>query len=163
MIRIENAAAKTVPPFWNGIVFHPTDAIEDDWGQRILRQIASDGAIRTVRMYTMFEDMVTLDEAGKMRFDFALNDKRIDFLLELGFVPMISYSFLPPWLCVHTEFTSSVAKNKTRYKGKIITTSYAKDPALWGEICRIYTEHLRDLLFFILFERIDPYPAAGEH
>ncbi|MBO4411412.1 MAG: hypothetical protein J5794_04425 [Lachnospiraceae bacterium] len=144
MIRIENAAAKTVPPFWNGIVFHPTDAIEDDWGQRILRQIASDGAIRTVRMYTMFEDMVTLDEAGKMRFDFALNDKRIDFLLELGFVPMISYSFLPPWLCVHTEFTSSVAKNKTRYKGKIITTSYAKDPALWGEICRIYTEHLRD-------------------
>ncbi len=144
MIRIEKTLEKTVPHFWEGIVFHPTDAIEDDWGQKILRQIASDGAIRNVRLYTMFEDMVTLGPDGKMRFDFTLNDLRLDFLLQLGFTPMVNYSFLPPWLCAHTEFTSSVAKNKTRYKGKMIIASYAKDPALWGEICRVYTEHIRD-------------------
>ena len=144
MIRIQNEIAKTVPHFWDGIVFHPTDAIEDDWGQRILKQIAKDGAIRTVRLYTMFEDMVTLNETGGMEFDFDLNDQRIDFLLSLGFTPMVNYSFLPPWLCVHTEFTSSVAKNKLRYKGKMVTASYAKDPEIWGEICRVYTEHIAE-------------------
>ena len=144
MIRIGNKTVKTVPHFWDGIVFHPTDAIEDDWGQELLRRMAKDGAIRVVRMYTMFEDMVTLNDKGEMQFDYALNDERIDFLLSLGFTPMITYAFLPPWLCVHTEFTASIAKNKLRYKGKVVTNSYAKDPALWGEICRIYTEHLTE-------------------
>lgn len=144
MIRVENKVKKIVPRFWDGVVFHPTDAIEDEWGQDLLRRMAKDGGIRVIRLYTMFEDMVTLDEKGEMQFDFTLNDQRLDFLLSLGFLPVISYAFLPPWLCVHTDLSSSVAKNKTRYKGKVITNSYANDPEKWGEICRIYTQHIVD-------------------
>ena len=29
--------------FWNHVHFHPTDAIEDDWGRNILDQVAADG------------------------------------------------------------------------------------------------------------------------
>ena len=48
--------------FWNNIHFHPTDAIEDEWGQRILNKFAKDGAAKTVRMYAMIEDIVTENE-----------------------------------------------------------------------------------------------------
>ena len=61
MITIRNRVEKIVPRFWDGIVFHPTDAIEDDWGQRILDQLAADRAVRTVRIYAMFEDIASLD------------------------------------------------------------------------------------------------------
>lgn len=142
MIRIENKITKTVPHFWDGIVFHPTDAIEDDWGRALLQRMAEDGAIRTVRIYAMFEDMVTLREDGRLRFDFTLSDLRIDTLLSLGFVPMVNYAFLPPWLSVHADQNAAVAKRATRYKGKMITNSYARDPAVFGEICRVFTEHL---------------------
>ena len=45
--------------FWNNIHFHPTDAIEDDWGKRILDTIAEENIADTVRMYAMLEDIVT--------------------------------------------------------------------------------------------------------
>ena len=67
--------------FWNNIHFHPTDAIEDAWGQRILDQIAEDHVAKTVRMYTMFEDIVTQSDDGTLQYDFTLNDLRIDYLL----------------------------------------------------------------------------------
>ena len=128
--------------FWDGFVFHPTDAIEDDWGQRILDRISSDKAAKMVRIYTMMEDIVTLDENGEMRYNFALNDYRLDYLLSRGFDIMLTYAFLPPWLTVDADKTSSVAKKKTRYKGKMIVASYAKDYGKWQEICRKYTEHI---------------------
>ena len=65
---------KDLVKFWDGIVFHPTDAIEDDWGQRILNRISEDKAVKMVRIYTMMEDIVTLDEQGQMQYDFELND-----------------------------------------------------------------------------------------
>ena len=40
---------RTIHNFWNHIHFHPTDAIEDDWGQRILNRIHEDGIAGTVR------------------------------------------------------------------------------------------------------------------
>ena len=39
---------RTIHNFWNHIHFHPTDAIEDDWGQRILNRIHEDGIAGTV-------------------------------------------------------------------------------------------------------------------
>ncbi len=128
--------------FWDGFVFHPTDAIEDDWGQRILDRISSDKAAKMVRIYTMMEDIVTLDENGEMRYNFVLNDYRLDYLLSRGFDIMLAYAFLPPWLTVDADKTSSVAKKKTRYKDKMIVASYAKDYGKWQEICRKYTEHI---------------------
>ena len=144
MIKIYSEVEKIVPRFWDGSVFHPTDAIEDDWGQRILEQLSRDKAVRVVRLYTMFEDMATLDEKGEIRYDFELNDQRLDTLLSLGFTPMVNYAFLPPWLCVHQDFSSSVAKAPLRYKGKRVVNSYAADPEKWGEICRVYTEHITE-------------------
>ena len=79
MIRIfTDKKEKDLKNFWGHIVFHPTNAIEDAWGKLYLDKIAEDGAARTIRIYSMFEEMVTLDENGEMQFDFSKNDARID-------------------------------------------------------------------------------------
>ena len=49
MIKIESEAIKTRKNFWNQCLFHPTDAVEDAWGRRILDRISRDKAIDTVR------------------------------------------------------------------------------------------------------------------
>lgn len=128
--------------YWNHFVFHPTDAIEDDWGKRILDQCADDGVGEFVRIYSMFEDIYTLDADGTLREDYELNDYRVRYLLSKGFDVMIAYAFIPPWLSENTAEQSSVAKNKTRYKGKMICTAVPKDVAVWGDLCYRYTKHM---------------------
>ena len=51
-----NETVKHIKRFWNGIHFHPTDAIEDDWGREILDDVAADRVADTVRIYAMLED-----------------------------------------------------------------------------------------------------------
>ncbi len=133
---------KKQPNFWNHIHFHPTDAIEDDWGRRILDEVAKDGVAKTVRMYAMLEDIVTRDENGNFVYDFTLNDLRIDYMLSKGFNLLLSYNFIPPCIARDPELTSNVTKNATRYKGKMIVTSPPRDYAEWEEICYRYTEHI---------------------
>ena len=53
MLKIYNEVVKQQKNFWNGCVFHPTDAVEGPWGKHILDQMAKEGAIRTVRVYAM--------------------------------------------------------------------------------------------------------------
>ena len=64
--------------FWNNIHFHPTDAVEDIWGQEILDKLSADGSARYVRLYTMFEDIVSRNEKGELVFDFSQQDVRLD-------------------------------------------------------------------------------------
>ena len=131
---------KDLKNFWGHIVFHPTNAIEDDWGKAYLDKIAEDGAAKTVRIYSMFEEIVTLDENGKMQFDFSKNDYRIDYLLSKGFDLMIVYAFIPPWLSAEQDDKLI----KPRYKNVYFHKSYASDYSKWEEICRVYTQHLVD-------------------
>lgn len=143
MIEVQSGKKlKAVHNFWNNVLFHPTDAIEDDWGRKILDEIAKDGAAKIVRIYNMFEDIVTMDEKGNLRYDYTLNDQRIAYLLEKGFTPMIAYACIPAWLARDPDLSTSVSKNKTRYKGKMFITSPPKDYALWEEICYQYTRHI---------------------
>ena len=82
MIRIFcDRKEKDLKNFWSHIVFHPTDAIEDDWGKAHLERMAADQAVRSVRIYTIFEEIFTLDAQGQLQADFSKNDYRIDFLL----------------------------------------------------------------------------------
>lgn len=142
-INIEpNKIEKKARNFWNNIHFHPTDAIEDDWGKRILDKVASDKVAKTVRMYAMLEDIVTQNEKGELCYDFTLNDLRLDYMLSKGFRIFLSYNFLPPCISSDTEEKSTVCKQKTRYKGKYILTAPPKDYGLWEEICKKYTEHI---------------------
>ena len=67
MIKIGKTILKQQPNFWNHCIFHPTDAIEDPWGRRILDKISDDGAIGMVRIYSMFEDIVYISENGKLK------------------------------------------------------------------------------------------------
>ena len=53
MIKIGAEPLKKQEKFWNHALFHPTDAIEDPWGRRILDRMAEDGAIKTIRIYAM--------------------------------------------------------------------------------------------------------------
>ena len=76
-----NRPIRRIKPFWNNFHFHPTDAIEDDWGQRILNQAAEDGVGDMVRMYAMLEDIVSMDADGGLHYDFTLNDQRLDYML----------------------------------------------------------------------------------
>lgn len=142
MVKISNEVIKKQKNFWNNCLFHPTDAIEDDWGKRILDQIAKDKAIQTVRIYTMFEDIVSLDENGKLRYDFTENDVRMDYLLERGYDLLLAYAGIPDCIARDSSGKQSNSKNKTRYKGKLWNTSPPKTPELWEEICYQYTKHI---------------------
>ena len=137
-----DSAVRRVENFWNNVHFHPTDAIEDGWGQKILDQIAEDGAARTVRMYTMFEDIVSLDESGNLCYDFTLNDLRLDYMISKGFDLLICYNFVPFCVAEAPELVMANAKNKTRYKGKMICTSPTREDGVWEEICYEYTKHI---------------------
>lgn len=133
---------KALRNFWNCIQFHPTDAIEDPWGQWILDRVAEDKAAYMVRIYTMMEDIVTMDENGTLHYDFTLNDYRLDYMLRKGFHILLDYNFIPPCIAEQPKLCSSVSKNKTRYKGKMIVTSAPRDFGQWEEICYQYTKHI---------------------
>lgn len=130
--------------FWNNIHFHPTDAIEDEWGQRILNRVQEDHAAKTVRMFTMMEDIVTMSEDGRLQYDFTENDLRMDYMAGKGFTILLCYNFIPACIARNPDERSSNNKNARRYKGKLIITSPPKDYALWEEICRTYTAHIAE-------------------
>ena len=133
---------KNITNFWNNLHFHPTDAIEDEWGQRILDKVSEDGVARMVRMYTMFEDIVTKDENGRLCYDYTLNDIRLDYMVKKGFDLLICYNFVPFCVAENPSLVKANAKNKTRYKGKMICTAPPKDDGVWEEICYEYTKHI---------------------
>lgn len=144
MIKINNEIKKVQKNFWNNCLFHPTDAIEDPWGKRILDRFSKDKSIQTVRIWAMLEDIVYIDENGEMAYDFRMTDLRIDYLLEKGFNILIAYGMIPECIASNKTSLSNVAKKKTRYKGKMINTSEPKDYKLWEEVCYNYTKHLVD-------------------
>ncbi len=141
MIKIENKILKKQPKFWNHALFHPTDAVEDPWGKRILDRMSDDGAIKTIRIYSMFEDIVYTDENGNLCYDFRVSDLRLDYLLEKGYDLLIAYGGMPDCIAASNTNKTSVSKNKTRYKGKMWNSAPPKDYALWEEICYEYTKH----------------------
>ena len=152
MIRIFcSKKEKDLVNFWNHMVFHPTNAIEDDWGRQQLEKLAADHAVQVVRIYSMFEESVTLGENGALAYDFTLNDLRIDTLLRLGLTPYIVYAFFPPFLAAEKD-DSLLSR---RYKGNILSRSYPADYSRWEEICRVYTAHL--------VERYGEDTVAGWH
>ncbi len=141
-ITVHNKVEKQVKNFWNAIHFHPTDAIEDAWGQRILNRVAEDKVAKTVRMYTMMEDIVSVDADGNLQYDFTENDVRMDYMVQKGFDLLLSYNFIPPCISSDPDEVSKVCKKATRYKGKFIVTAPPKDYKLWEEICYNYTKHI---------------------
>ncbi len=74
MIRIGSQVLRRQNNFWNHCLFHPTDAVEDPWGKRILDQMAADGSVKTVRIYAMLEDIVYLDGNDQLCYDFRVSD-----------------------------------------------------------------------------------------
>ncbi|MBR2044074.1 MAG: hypothetical protein IJ946_07020 [Clostridia bacterium] len=141
MIKIENNVIKNTYKFWNHCLFHPTDAIEDPWGKRIIDRFAEDKSMGMIRIYAMLEDIVYTDEDGNLLYDFRINDLRLDYLVEKGFDLLIAYASMPSCIAKINALVS-VSKNKTRYKGKMFNTSRPKDYALWEEVCYQYTKHI---------------------
>ena len=141
MIHISDQIIKKQHNFWNHCLFHPTDAVEDPWGKRILDRMAADGAVNSVRLYTMFEDIVYLGEDDSLQYDFRISDLRLDYMLEKGYDLLLAYAGMPDCIAGNTANKTSVSKNKTRYKGKMFNTSPPKDYAVWEEICYTYTKH----------------------
>ena len=142
MIKISKDIVRQQKNFWNNCIFHPTDAIEDPWGKRILDRCAKDKAIQTVRIYAMFEDIVYEDENGGIAYDFRVSDLRLDYLVEKGYDILIAYGMIPKFLAENPEITSTVNKGKTRYKGKMLYPSRVKDLKVWEDICYEYTKHI---------------------
>lgn len=125
--------------FWNNMHFHPTDAVEDLWGREILDRVAADRSAQYVRLYTMFEDIVTRDETGKLVFDFSDQDRRLDYMVSKGFKILLCFNFMP------------VAMGKTptelsgrRYKDKHFCRSNPADYDEWKQLCHTQAKHLID-------------------
>lgn len=129
---------KRIHNFWNHIHFHPTDAIEDMWGQKILDAASADGAARRIRIYAMLEDIVTVDKNGNLVYDYSDTDTRIDYLASRGFSLLICMNFLPRAIAKDKTLVS----NNPRYKNKRLYTSVPTDYQLWQEVCANYVAHL---------------------
>ena len=144
MIKIGNSIIKNQPNFWNNCIFHPTDAVEDPWGKRILDRAAKDRALNTVRVYAMFEDIVYDDGEGNIAFDFRTSDTRLDYLVEMGYDILIAYGMLPKICVENPDVQSAVANGKTRYKGKMLYTSRPTERGheIWEQTCYEYTKHI---------------------
>lgn len=142
MIKISENIVKKQTNFWNGCVFHPTDAVEDPWGRRILDKMAEDRAIRSVRLYAMLEDIVYLGENGELCYDFRLSDLRLDYMVEKGYDLIIAYAGIPDCIASSNNIKTSVSKNKTRYKGKMWNGAPPRDYGQWEQICYEYTKHI---------------------
>ena len=142
MIKVEQNIIKKQPKFWNHVLFHPTDAVEDPWGRKILDRMADDGAIGTIRIYSMFEDIVYIGENDELCYDFRVSDLRLDYLLEKGYDLLIAYAGTPDCIAASTDVLFTAAKNKTRYKGKMWNPAPPKDYAVYEEVCYEYTKHL---------------------
>ena len=142
MIRIKNNVIREQKRFWNNCIFHPTDAVEDPWGKRILDRMSEDKSIDTVRIYAMLEDIVYLGEEGEIKYDFRISDLRLDYLVERGYNVLIAYGGMPDCIAESTDNKTSCSKGKTRYKGKLWNSMPPKDPAVWEEICYEYTKHI---------------------
>ena len=93
MIRIDSEITKKLSNFWNQCVFHPTDAVEDAWGRRILDRMSEDKAINSIRVYAMLEDIVYIGENGELMYDFRVSDLRLDYLFEREYNLVIAYDF----------------------------------------------------------------------
>lgn len=124
--------------FFNHVHFHPTDAIEDDWGKKIIDRMAEDKSVKRIRVYTMFEDIVSVGSKGELVYDYSLCDLRYDYLVSHGFSLLICFNFMPPDIAENPDAVSHIE----RYKGKQICFSRPRDYALWEEICRHFAEHL---------------------
>ena len=129
---------RRVKNFWNHIHFHPTDAIEDMWGQKILDAASADGAARRIRIYAMLEDIVFEGKNGELVYDFSDTDTRIDYLVSRGFSLLICMNFLPRAIARDKGLVSE----SPRYKGKRLYTSVPSDYRLWQEVCARYVAHL---------------------
>ncbi len=141
MIKINSKEiAYTCSNFWNHIHFHPTDAIEDEWGKAILDSVAKDNVAKYVRMYTMLEDIVSLNEDGTLAYDFDEMDYRLDYLTEKGFGIVLCVNFLPKAIADDPTCNSIYE----RYKGKLLNNSKPRDYKEWQEICKVVLAHLVD-------------------
>ena len=140
MIRINKSVIREQKKFWSGCLFHPTDAVEDSWGRRILDRMSEDRSIDTVRVYAMLEDIVYLGENGEIRYDFRVSDLRLSYLVEKGYDLVIAYGGMPDCIAASSEHKSAVAKNETRYKGKMWNSMPPKNHSVWEEVCYEYTK-----------------------
>ena len=133
------ASGKAFPNFWNNVHFHPTDAVEDLWGQEILRKFADQQCARYLRLYAMFEDMVTRDEKGNLVFDFSEQDKRFDIVVNMGFKVLLCFNFMPVAMAADPVNISG-----KRYKDKHFCRSKPACYEEWQQLCRCQTQHLVD-------------------
>ncbi len=129
---------KTVENFWNCVHFHPTDAIEDDWGKAVIERISSDNAASFMRIYAMLEDIVTVDESGNLSYDFSEGDYRMDYLIGKGFDLLVCINFMPDAIASEPQRDIGIP----RYKGKRVNNSVPKSYSLWEEVCYRYAMHL---------------------
>lgn len=123
--------------FWNHLHFHPTDAVEDRWGQTILRRIAADHAARRIRLYVMLEEIVGRGENGTLTFDFSRLNGRLDFMVQNKFQLLLCFNFMPQCMAEDPD-----ALSWKRYKGKRFNSSRPTSWQEWGTVCGKVTMHL---------------------
>ncbi len=144
MINIGKETIKKQENFWNHAHFHPTDAIEDAWGKKLIDKYSADGAVKMIRFYTMFEDIVYQGDNGELLYDFRINDLRMDYLIEKGFDILCTFCYIPDAVAERPMSYYLALGKKIRYKNKVINLSTPANYDKWEEICYEYTKHLTE-------------------
>ena len=87
-------------------------------------------------------NVFTLDANGKAVYDFTITDQTFDEFQRAGVRPMVELGFMPKDLAATVP---GVSAYQIHYPGSTISgasNNPPKDYAVWGELVRMYTEHL---------------------
>ena len=143
-IRVDVDARKVVGenvPFWANVVFHPTEYLDREWGEDLVRLLAKTGAVqRYVRLYNQPEDAAVVAADGSVSYKWDHFDRRVDLLLRHDIRPVVAFFSMP------AAIAADPAQNRKRsfLNSKPIYIGPPKDYQQWQAMCADFARHALD-------------------
>ena len=124
-------------PFWASQIIHPTESLETEQGQALLRLMAEAGAARQyVRIYNQPEYAARVADDGTVTYDWSRFDKMAEMILATGNKLKVVFFGMPEVLAEHPK---SVLRRPTGVK---VCISPPKDYRHWEALCADFTRHV---------------------
>lgn len=127
----------TLEPFWASQIIHPTESLEAEQGQALLRLMAETGAARQyVRIYNQPEYAARVADDGTVTYDWSRFDKMAQMILATGNRLKVVFFGMPTALAAYPK---SILKRPT---GVTVCISPPKDYGQWEALCADFTRHV---------------------
>ena len=127
--------------FWASLVFHPTEYLSTDWGERHIALLRESGAaLNYVRIYNQPEDGAYLRDDGSVGYRWDHFDRRAALILGQGLKPAVAFFSMPAQIAADPD----LLRRRPFLDGKHIYLGLPKDFGLWQEMVADFTRHVVD-------------------